>query len=70
VGRHPEARFLLSDPRVARRHAYLEHVNGAWSVRDAGSFQGTYVNERRVEEAQLRAGDVVRMGVSFKVELE
>ena len=39
------------------------HVrDGAWFVRDQGSLNGTWVNGRRVVEAELRPGDELRLG--------
>jgi pSer/pThr/pTyr-binding forkhead associated (FHA) protein len=40
VGRHPEADLILSDPRVGRRHAYLQMVEGRLFAVDLGSRDG------------------------------
>lgn len=53
----------LSDPRASRVHASLE-VYGSTCVllKDLGSMNGTYVNDRRVNTAELSDGDEIRVG--------
>jgi pSer/pThr/pTyr-binding forkhead associated (FHA) protein len=47
---------------VSRRHAELRAEDGRWIVRDLGSSNGTWVNGRRVMEAEVRPGDVLHLG--------
>lgn len=53
----------LSDPRTSRTHASLE-VYGSTCVliKDLGSTNGTFVNGRRVNAAELADGDEIRVG--------
>jgi pSer/pThr/pTyr-binding forkhead associated (FHA) protein len=53
---------VLSDDTVSRRHAELWLVDGRWHVRDLGSSNGTYLNGRRVVEAEVIAGDDLTLG--------
>ena len=54
---------LHHDPTVSRVHAVLENFGFAWSIRDLGSRNGTYVNGKRITtERVLRSGDEVRLG--------
>jgi pSer/pThr/pTyr-binding forkhead associated (FHA) protein len=62
VGRAPEAGIFLDDVTVSRRHAEFRHGAEGWSVRDAGSLNGTYVNRVRVEDQHLGGGDEVQIG--------
>ncbi len=56
---------LDHDTTVSRIHAVLENFGQAWSVRDLGSRNGTYVNgERIAAERVLRSGDELRLGSS------
>ncbi|HLI60475.1 MAG TPA: FHA domain-containing protein [Solirubrobacteraceae bacterium] len=57
VGRAPESDIELCDETVSRRHAELLWRSGTWVVHDLGSRNGTMLNGRRVERAQLRPGD-------------
>jgi FHA domain len=56
---------LEHDATVSRLHAILENHGSAWSIRDVGSRNGTYVNgEKIAAERVLRSGDEVRLGKS------
>lgn len=62
AGRDPRADILLDDSTVSRSHAVFRRVNGAYSVIDAGSLNGTYVNRQRVDQKQLNNGDEIMIG--------
>ncbi len=53
---------LEHDVTVSRVHAVLENLGQAWSIRDVGSRNGTFVNGRRVTENLLKDGWRVRLG--------
>ena len=56
---------LEHDSTVSRFHAVLENLGYAWSVRDLGSRNGTYVNGEKISaERVLRSGDELRVGNS------
>lgn len=59
---------LEHDSTVSRVHAVLEMLGFAWSIRDVGSRNGTYVNgEKITTERVLRSGDELRVGKSRMV---
>ncbi len=62
VGRDPRCDILLDDSTVSRSHAVFRRANGGFSVVDAGSLNGTYVNRQRVDNIQLRNGDEIMIG--------
>lgn len=63
IGRHPESEIFLDDITVSRRHSSIEREQaGTYSVHDAGSLNGTYVNRERVEAQVLADGDEVQVG--------
>jgi len=62
AGRHPESDIFLDDVTVSRRHAEFYRHGEAFTVRDVGSLNGTYVNRERIEESGLSAGDEVQVG--------
>ncbi|MFC7545827.1 FHA domain-containing protein [Plantactinospora sp. GCM10030261] len=63
IGRHEDADFMLEDPKVSRRHARVELVDGRVLVTDLGSTNGTWLNEQRITEAtELHDGDRIRLG--------
>lgn len=62
VGRDPKSDILLDDSTVSRAHAVFRRVNGVFSVIDAGSLNGTYVNRQRVDQTTLKNGDEIMIG--------
>ena len=64
LGRSRECDIVVSDPNVSRRHAELRRDNGRWSIVDLGSTNGVKVNGHRVEQAALRDGDRITIGVT------
>ncbi|MFC5370118.1 FHA domain-containing protein [Arcanobacterium bovis] len=62
AGRHPKSDIFLDDVTVSRRHATFVREGNRFYVRDANSLNGTYVNQKLVEEALLANGDEVRIG--------
>ena len=56
---------LNHDSTVSRVHAVLENLGFAWSIRDVGSRNGTYLNGEKISaERVLRSGDELRIGKS------
>jgi pSer/pThr/pTyr-binding forkhead associated (FHA) protein len=59
---------LTDDTQVSRRHAELLRMpNGDYEIRDLGSSNGVYVNQKRIASGQLiplREHDEVRVGQS------
>lgn len=66
IGRHPESDIFLDDVTVSRRHALVRRVGTEHHVSDAGSLNGTYVNQSRVESTVLSDRDEVQIG-KFKL---
>jgi pSer/pThr/pTyr-binding forkhead associated (FHA) protein len=62
IGRSPDCGIFLDDVTVSRKHAVLREQNGGFFVEDQGSLNGTFVNRKRVESAQLEDGDELQIG--------
>ena len=62
LGRSSACQLVFADDTVSRRHAELRIVEGRWMLRDLGSSNGTWVNGRRVVEAEVTAGDEIVLG--------
>lgn len=62
VGRDPASDIFLNDVTVSRAHARLHVVGPTVTVEDAGSLNGTYVNNVRVDSAVLNHGDALQIG--------
>jgi pSer/pThr/pTyr-binding forkhead associated (FHA) protein len=61
-GRHSSADVRLPLPDVSRRHCRFVCEAGRWHVIDLDSLNGVFVNDALVGRAELRDGDVVRLG--------
>jgi pSer/pThr/pTyr-binding forkhead associated (FHA) protein len=62
IGRAPTCDVVLEDPSVSRRHAVITRRGAATVILDDRSLNGVEVGGRRVAEAELRDGDVIRLG--------
>ena len=62
LGRHPDSEISLDDITVSRRHAEVERTPDGYLVSDAGSLNGTYVNQERIDKLLLRHGDELQIG--------
>ena len=62
AGRHPDSDIFLDDITVSRRHAEIVRSGVGYSVRDAGSLNGTYLNRERIDDAPLANGDELQIG--------
>ncbi|GCE20227.1 FHA domain-containing protein [Dictyobacter kobayashii] len=69
IGRGPTNTIQISDNFISSEHSRLLFRNGVWYVQDAGSVNGTYVNNQPAREpVPARAGDIVRVGyIQFKL---
>ena len=62
LGRSSGCQLVFADDTVSRRHAELRLDDGRWMLRDLGSSNGTWVNGRRVMEAEVAPGDELQLG--------
>jgi len=62
VGTDPKSTVLLNDKFMSSKHAEIKAENGVWVLRDAGSTNGTYVNNRRVDRHELVDNDFIKFG--------
>jgi hypothetical protein len=60
VGAAARCAVRLSAPDVSRAHALLTNRGGKIIVLDLGSTNGTYVNGKRIKEAEMGPGDFLR----------
>jgi pSer/pThr/pTyr-binding forkhead associated (FHA) protein len=54
--------IVLTSPEISRKHAGITVSSSRIEVEDLKSATGVWVNGSRVERAQLRDGDLVRIG--------
>jgi pSer/pThr/pTyr-binding forkhead associated (FHA) protein len=62
IGRSPESAIFLDDVTVSRTHAKIEKSATGFILKDAGSLNGSYVNNESVTQVALAAGDEIQIG--------
>lgn len=67
IGRAPDNALVIHDTRASRHHARLFARSGVLLISDLGSTNGSWVNDRRVEEMALGEGDRIRVGDTILV---
>jgi predicted component of type VI protein secretion system len=70
IGRSKECALRAGSEAISRRHCLIARQGDHWSVRDLGSRNGTYVNDKPAEgSVPLSAGDELRVGpLKFRVD--
>lgn len=66
IGRGADNDVILEgDARASRQHGVLTRTDGVWSIVDAGSTNGTYVNSVRISgPVEVNEDDHIIMGAS------
>lgn len=69
IGRGPTNTIQISETFVSAEHTRLWFRNGTWYVQDAGSTNGTFLNNQPARDAlAARVGDIIQVGfIRFKL---
>ncbi len=62
IGRSPSNELHIDDAYVSHMHARILRRGSFYYVEDLGSTNGTYLNDQRIDGAQLRVRDTLRLG--------
>ena len=62
IGRATRADFIVDRALVSRLHCRLTAGDERLEVEDLSSTNGTFVNDKRVDRAQIASGDRLRVG--------
>jgi len=62
IGRHPDNVLCIDNPAVSGHHAKVYAEGDHYVLADAESFNGTYVNNQRIEKVVLNDGDQALIG--------
>ena len=65
IGTEPTCTVVLIDPYMSSAHAEIKAEGGVWHLRDRGSTNGTFVNNKRVDQHELVDNDFVTFGQSL-----
>jgi hypothetical protein len=64
IGREAGNTIHLNDSEISRVHAKIVYRDGSYVIQDQRSTNGTFVNDKRVEEVELKDNDHVVLGNS------
>ena len=67
IGREAGNFVQLDDNEVSRRHAEIRRVGESFFVGDLKSSNGTWLNSRKIERAELSNGDQIQVGRTILV---
>jgi len=71
IGRQDDCDLRIPLSEISRKHAQLIIHEGSVTIRDMGSANGTYINNRRVAEQELTPGDHIIIGpVVFTLQID
>ena len=62
IGRSAGAEFIVDAALVSRLHCQLTATTDRLRVKDLDSTNGTFVNGKRVQNAELHVGDTLSIG--------
>jgi pSer/pThr/pTyr-binding forkhead associated (FHA) protein len=62
IGRTAESAIFLDDVTVSRTHATVQKNGKDFVLKDAGSLNGTYINNVSISEHALVSGDEFQIG--------
>jgi pSer/pThr/pTyr-binding forkhead associated (FHA) protein len=62
IGRSTGAEFIVEAALVSRLHCQLTATSESLQVKDLGSTNGTFVNGKRTQAAELKHGDRLSVG--------
>jgi predicted component of type VI protein secretion system len=71
IGRRHDCDLQIALKEVSKRHCQITMDNSSLRVRDLGSTNGTFVNNERIDETDVRAGDYIRIGpLTFQIQID
>jgi len=71
LGRLDDCQLRIPSGRVSRHHCEIVHEDGTLTLRDLGSSNGTYLNQSKITEKELSAGDLIAVGsLVFLVQID
>ena len=65
IGRGPECTIPLNDRSTSHRHAIVQLVDAGFRVTDTDSKNGVWLDDQRISDTVLSAGQVFRIGDTY-----
>ena len=71
IGRRHSCDLCIPLMSVSRRHCQLNYDDEVLKIRDLGSHNGTYLNDKRIDEAVIQAGNSIKIGpLTFVLQID
>jgi pSer/pThr/pTyr-binding forkhead associated (FHA) protein len=71
IGRGRQATLVLPHPLVSRRHCEIVEHEGYLLVRDLNSLNGTFIDQRKIQQEVLPPGGLLTLGtITFRAVYE
>lgn len=62
IGRDPTCAVSIFDKSLSRQHSVIKPEGESWALFDPGSANGSFLNGKKVRQATLHHGDLIRLG--------
>jgi len=62
IGRSPACNLRIPLAHISKEHCRIYFEESVPKIRDLGSRNGTYLNDHRISEAIINAGDIIKLG--------
>lgn len=62
LGRDALCDVSILDSRMSRQHAMLFYYQPDFYLKDLGSTNGSFVNDKRIKQALIKNGDKIKLG--------
>ncbi len=72
IGRERGNSIVIDDPLVSRVHCIVHRIRNSWYIEDAGSTNGTWINEKKLlpgKSIRLKPEDTIKLGGRIEVGL-
>jgi len=62
LGRDQMCDVSITDTRMSRQHSMIMYYQPDFYIKDLGSTNGTFVNDKRIKQASIKNGDRIKVG--------
>jgi pSer/pThr/pTyr-binding forkhead associated (FHA) protein len=70
VGRLDDCQVRIRSGKISRHHCEIRNDGESLTLKDLGSSNGTFLNQEKIDEVELKAGDLIAVGsLVFLVQL-
>jgi pSer/pThr/pTyr-binding forkhead associated (FHA) protein len=71
IGRLDDCQIRVRSGKISRHHCEILYDGSSLQLKDLGSSNGTFVNKERIDELELKAGDLISIGsMVFLVQID